>query len=71
MDDDPAFGARGLTSTNVTETTHDLPVTLPVGVYYWRVKADDPIWGQAESPWSQSWRVTLRPALYLPMVVRN
>ncbi len=71
VDDDPAFGSPEVNDTNVTETTHDLPVTLPVGVYYWRVKADDPIWGQAESPWSQSWRVTLRPALYLPMVVRN
>jgi uncharacterized repeat protein (TIGR01451 family) len=55
LDDDPAFGSPVLDQT-VVGTFYTYPGSLPVGTYYWRVRAVDPC---GEGPWSETWSLTV------------
>jgi len=62
VDNDPAFGSPEIDQIIAHPTTDYTPISaLPVGTYYWRVRAQDAVGN--ESGWSAIWSVTIEPII--------
>jgi hypothetical protein len=67
LDDDADFSSR-LIDTTTSEASYTPDSALPLGTYYWRVKALSP---SGDSAWSPRWRFARLSCGFLPLILSD